>query len=94
MLVNHIEVFGCNMTRCVMAKEVGLIFFRQCSGLTNISLVSVNGFYDVVSARFYVLHVSLGGGMVGLTSVSPSDDQWTVTHISCHSGTFLCFCLI
>ncbi|XP_032442849.1 coronin-7-like isoform X3 [Xiphophorus hellerii] len=26
-----------------------------------------------------------GGGMVGLTSVSPSDGQWTVTQISCHS---------
>ncbi|MEQ2241471.1 hypothetical protein ILYODFUR_025633 [Ilyodon furcidens] len=26
-----------------------------------------------------------GGGMVGLTSVNPSDSQWTVTQISCHS---------
>uniref|UniRef100_A0A3Q2PC43 Coronin n=1 Tax=Fundulus heteroclitus TaxID=8078 RepID=A0A3Q2PC43_FUNHE len=26
-----------------------------------------------------------GGGMVGLTSVNPSDGQWTVTQISCHS---------
>ncbi|MED6273418.1 hypothetical protein CHARACLAT_006104 [Characodon lateralis] len=26
-----------------------------------------------------------GGGMVGLTSVNPSDSHWTVTQISCHS---------
>ena len=33
-----------------------------------------------------------GGGMLGLTSIKPdSDGQWTLTQISCHSGSFLLF---
>lgn len=40
------------------------------------------------------VHVSAGGGMLGLSSVKPgSDGHWTVTQISCHSGIFyLSFC--
>lgn len=33
--------------------------------------------------------VSTGGGMLGLSSLKPgSDGQWTVAHVSCHSGIF------
>ncbi|XP_047213086.1 coronin-7-like isoform X2 [Girardinichthys multiradiatus] len=38
-----------------------------------------------IKASSRLVAFNTGGGMVGLTSVNPSDSQWTVTQISCHS---------
>ncbi|XP_043955902.1 coronin-7-like isoform X2 [Gambusia affinis] len=47
---------------------------------------SCQGSHITASSKLVAFNTDqAGGGMVGLTSVSPSDDQWTVTHISCHS---------
>ncbi|XP_014881331.1 coronin-7-like isoform X3 [Poecilia latipinna] len=48
--------------------------------------VSCQGSHITASSKLVAFNTDqAGGGMVGLTSVSPSDGQWTVTQISCHS---------
>ncbi|XP_007556448.1 coronin-7-like isoform X1 [Poecilia formosa] len=48
--------------------------------------ISCQGSHITASSKLVAFNTDqAGGGMVGLTSVSPSDGQWTVTQISCHS---------
>lgn len=65
-----------------------LVLKKPWDALRSVLIKSVSDYW------YFCVHVSAGGGMLGLSSIKPgSDGQWTVTHVSCHSGSSLPFYL-
>ncbi|XP_054891009.1 coronin-7-like isoform X1 [Poeciliopsis prolifica] len=78
--MNRFKTSKFKNTTPKVAKKEGWI------NIVHAGSFSCQGSHITASSKLVAFNTDqAGGGMVGLTSVSPSDGQWTVTQISCHS---------